>query len=189
MIPRMSVNWSLRKRTFSALQTFRISDLERPGPEASNLSTLAFAILTSIFYKDVGILRSLFQKSTFFSSDDTRILHVCTNCCAQLPGGYDSADGRPRALAHPRRGARAALRVHTVRRPAQTWARGRGNDARLRGEVRRRRPGRSGEVGNRRPAPRLRLRAEPDRGHPPARRRADPARARLRGRNGRGDPV
>src|SRR5437773_2066335 len=126
MIPRMSVNWSLRNRTFSALQTFRISDLERPGPEASNLSTLAFAILTSVFCKCDRILESRSRKSIFFCRSDVEIVHSCTRFCARPPGGYDFDDGSRRALAHPRRGARAALRVHAVRPPAQARARGRG---------------------------------------------------------------
>src|ERR1700687_1998111 len=49
MTPKMSVNWSLKNRTFSESQTFRISDFDRPAPAASNFSTLAFAILVLHF--------------------------------------------------------------------------------------------------------------------------------------------
>ena len=47
--PKMSVNWSRMKRTFSASHTFRISDLERPGPAASNFRIFAFAIPPPFF--------------------------------------------------------------------------------------------------------------------------------------------
>ena len=81
----------------------------------------------------------------------------------------------------------AALRVHPVRRPAQARAGRRGGDARLRALLRHRGRGRDREVGHRRPAPRLRLRAEPHRGDPPPRRLPHPARARLPRGDRRGD--
>ena len=72
---------------------------------------------------------------------------------------------------HARAGSGAALRVHAVGRAAQARARGRGGDARVRPLVRRDRSRRDRQVGHRRDAARLRLRAEPHRGHPPPRRR------------------
>src|SRR6266498_233437 len=49
--PKMSVNWSLRNRTFSASQTLRISDFVSPGPAASNFRIFAFGIPLSFFRK------------------------------------------------------------------------------------------------------------------------------------------
>src|SRR6266508_1407956 len=69
--PKMSVNWSLRNRTLSALQTFRISDFVRPGPAASNFRIFAFGTPPSFFRKICRLLRSFFRKSTSFSQADT----------------------------------------------------------------------------------------------------------------------
>src|SRR6266542_1083199 len=194
--PKMSVNWSLRNRTLSALQTFRISDFVRPGPAASNFRIFAFGTPPSFFRKICRILRSFFEKSTFFSQGDTEnpiALH--TTVCNWAPEHSDDArvqsqhgkDGRPLALATGSAGP--PVRVHEGRRPSAPRTGGRAGDARVRRLVRCHgsRGGRA--LGNRRPSARLRLRAEPDGGHAPARGRADPPRARLRRGDGSDDRV
>src|SRR5262249_40425996 len=82
MTPRMSVNWSRMKRTFSVPHTFRISGLERPGPEASNLRIFALAILLSFFCKSGAILVSFREISTDFELKDRKKLRECTVFCA-----------------------------------------------------------------------------------------------------------
>src|SRR6185369_17085046 len=81
-----SVNCSRMKRTFSALQTFRISDLDRPGPAASNLRIFAFGILRSFFCTLRRILAAFRKESIHFLKNDTEDLQSCTNPCAKPPG-------------------------------------------------------------------------------------------------------
>src|SRR6266498_2427015 len=74
--PKMSVNWSLKNRT----------------PSASNFRIFAFGTPPSFFRKICRILRSFFEKSTFFSQGDTEnpiALH--TTVCNWAPEHSDDA--------------------------------------------------------------------------------------------------
>ena len=82
MTPRMSVNWSRMNRTFSAPQTFRISGLDSPGPEASNFRIFALAILLSFFCNSGAILMSFRRNSTGFEPKCRKNLRECTILCA-----------------------------------------------------------------------------------------------------------
>jgi hypothetical protein len=106
MTPRMSVNWSLMKRTFSASQTFRISALVRPGPAASNFRTFAFGILTSVFCRMREILQSRMRISSTFVPDSARNLaQLHSFLCIFLNRARGTASGGLRLSGSPRRSA------------------------------------------------------------------------------------
>src|SRR5262245_41115919 len=94
MTPRISVNCSLRNRTFCASQTFRISDLPSPGPDASNFSTFPFSTLamtSSVLCKSGAILCTLPPKSSPGRLGDTKNLPDLHNpgCIVDAVAGED----------------------------------------------------------------------------------------------------
>src|SRR5260221_5839786 len=94
MTPRMSVNCSRMKRTFSALHTFRISGLDRPGPAASNLRIFAFGILLSFFCTLRRILMTFRKESMHLYGQRPKNLQSCTHFCANGRRGSPGASLR-----------------------------------------------------------------------------------------------